>query len=35
LAKAYSELGQKEDARRERLLCLALTGQEATSHATM
>jgi tetratricopeptide (TPR) repeat protein len=35
LVKAYSELGRKEDARRERLLCLAITGQEATSHATM
>lgn len=34
LAKAYSELGQKEDARRERLLCLTITGQGATSNAT-
>jgi len=34
LAKAYSELGRKEDARRERLLCLAITGQGAKSNAT-
>jgi tetratricopeptide (TPR) repeat protein len=34
LAKAYSELGRKEDARRERLLCLAITGQGARSNAT-
>ncbi|MGA8940415.1 MAG: tetratricopeptide repeat protein [Acidobacteriaceae bacterium] len=35
LAKAYSELGRKDDARRERLLCLEITGQGAKSHATM
>lgn len=29
LAKAYSKLGQKDDARRERLLCLELSGQRA------
>ena len=34
LVKAYSELGQKEDARRERLLCLEITGREAKSNAT-
>ena len=34
LAKAYSELGRKGDARRERLLCLAITAQGATPHAT-
>jgi tetratricopeptide (TPR) repeat protein len=30
LAKAYSESGRKEDARRERLLCLQLTKDDAT-----
>jgi tetratricopeptide (TPR) repeat protein len=35
LAKAYSKLGKREDARRERLQCLAITGQRATSNATM
>jgi tetratricopeptide (TPR) repeat protein len=34
LAKAYSELGRKEDARRERLLCLSITGQGAKLNAT-
>jgi tetratricopeptide (TPR) repeat protein len=34
LAKAYSGLGRKEDARRERLLCLAITAQGAKLHAT-
>ena len=33
LAKAYSELGRKEDARRERLLCLRLTRNDATQVA--
>ncbi len=35
LAKAYSKLGRKEDARRERLQCLAITRPEATPNATM
>ena len=34
LAKAYSKLGRKEDARRERLLCLQLSGQGAAPNAT-
>jgi superkiller protein 3 len=33
LAQAYSELGRKDDARRERLLCLSITGQEGRSNA--
>ncbi len=33
LAKAYSELGQKQDAQRERLLCLQLTTDETTQSA--
>jgi tetratricopeptide (TPR) repeat protein len=33
LAKAYSELGRKEDAKRERLLCLQLTKDDATQVA--
>jgi tetratricopeptide (TPR) repeat protein len=32
-AKAYSKLGQKEDARRERMLCLELAGQGASPSA--
>jgi len=35
LAKAYSKLGRAEDARRERLECLALSGQGAAPNATM
>jgi tetratricopeptide (TPR) repeat protein len=31
LAKAYSKLGSKEDARRERLLCLEMTRNEAAA----
>jgi tetratricopeptide (TPR) repeat protein len=34
LAKAYSKLGRSQDARRERLECLALSGQ-GTPNATM
>ncbi len=34
LAKAYSNLGRKDDARRERLLCLELTGGGAAPSAT-
>jgi tetratricopeptide (TPR) repeat protein len=34
LAKAYSKLGRKDDARRERLLCLELSGGGATPSAT-
>jgi hypothetical protein len=34
LVKAFSKLGLKEDARRERLLCLEMAGQGAASHAT-
>lgn len=33
LAKAYSELGRKDDARRERLLCLTLSGKQAAPDA--
>lgn len=35
LAKAYSKLGRKDDARRERLLCLALSGQGAATNANL
>jgi predicted Zn-dependent protease len=35
LAKAYSKLGRKDEARHERLQCLAITGQGATTNATM
>ena len=35
LAKAYSKLGRKDDARRERLQCLAISGQGAAPNATM
>ena len=34
LAKAYSELGRKQDARRERLLCLELTKNETSRVAS-
>jgi tetratricopeptide (TPR) repeat protein len=34
LAKAYSKLGRKDDARRERLLCLELSSGGATPSAT-
>jgi tetratricopeptide (TPR) repeat protein len=34
LAKAYSRLGRKDDARRERQLCLELSGGGATPSAT-
>ncbi len=34
LAKAYSKLGRKEDARRERLLCLEMTKLEMTKNET-
>jgi tetratricopeptide (TPR) repeat protein len=34
LAKAYSKLGRKEDARRERLLCLELSGGGTTPSVT-
>jgi len=34
LAKAYSELGRKQDARRERLLCLELTKNETNQVAS-
>jgi Flp pilus assembly protein TadD len=33
LAKAYSKSGRKEDARRERVLCLRLSrGNDSTEH---
>jgi tetratricopeptide (TPR) repeat protein len=35
LAKAYSKLGRKEDARRERLLCLAISSPGTAPNATM
>lgn len=35
LAKAYSKLGRADDARRERLQCLAISGQGAAPNATM
>ena len=35
LAKAYAELGRRDDARRERLLCLALSGHGTTADANM
>ncbi len=35
LAKAYSKLGRKDDARHERLQCLAITQHEATPDAKM
>jgi tetratricopeptide (TPR) repeat protein len=35
LAKAYSKLGKTEDARRERLQCLAISGQGTAPDATM
>jgi tetratricopeptide (TPR) repeat protein len=35
LAKAYSELGRRDDARRERLLCLALSGHGTAADANM
>lgn len=35
LAKAYSKLGRKDDARRERLLCLALAGQGTAANANL
>ena len=34
LAKAYSRLGRKDDARRERLLCLQLSTGGAAPSAT-
>ena len=34
LAKAYSKLGRKDDARKERLLCLTLSDQGAVTSAT-
>lgn len=34
LAKAYSKAGRKEDARRERLLCLEMTKPEMTKNET-
>ncbi len=33
LAKAYSKLGRRDDARRERLLCLQLSGEGAAPNA--
>jgi predicted Zn-dependent protease len=35
LAKAYSELGRRDDAGRERLLCLALSGHGTAADANM
>jgi tetratricopeptide (TPR) repeat protein len=35
LVKAYSNLGRKDDARRERLLCLALSKQRSAPNANM
>lgn len=35
LVKAYSKLGRKDDARRERLLCLSLTGQGTAASANL
>jgi Tfp pilus assembly protein PilF len=35
LAKAYSVLGRKDDARRERLMCLDLTQKRAAPDANM
>jgi tetratricopeptide (TPR) repeat protein len=35
LAKAYSELGRKDDARRERMLCLALSNRGAVANANL
>lgn len=35
LVKAYSKLGRREDARRERLQCLAISGQGAPANASM
>jgi len=35
LAKAYSELGRKEDARRERLWCLAVSNPGTAPNAPM
>lgn len=35
LAKAYSKLGRKDDARRERLLCLKLSGQGTAANANL
>ncbi len=35
LAKAYSKLGRADDARRERLQCLAISGQGVAPDATM
>lgn len=35
LAKAYSKLGRKDDARRERLLCLSLSGQGTAANANL
>jgi tetratricopeptide (TPR) repeat protein len=35
LAKAYSKLGKTDDARRERLQCLAISGQGTAPDATM
>lgn len=35
LAKAYSELGRRDDARRERLLCLSLAGRGTSADANM
>jgi Flp pilus assembly protein TadD len=35
LVKAYSELGRKDDARRERLQCLALAKKRAAPDANM
>jgi tetratricopeptide (TPR) repeat protein len=35
LVKAYSKLGRKDDARRERLLCLELTDKRVASNANM
>ena len=35
LAKAYSKLGRKDDARKERLQCLAISGQGKSTSANM
>ncbi|HYK37298.1 tetratricopeptide repeat protein [Alloacidobacterium sp.] len=35
LAKAYSKLGQRDDARRERLLCLKLSGQGTAANENL
>lgn len=35
LAKAYSKMGRKDDARRERFLCLALSDKQIVANANM